>query len=77
MAIEFEPIGPIAQRLEQTAHNRLVPGSNPGGPTDMYWLPGSLIGGCFQMKRSTKSPSSHGFEQVGRCEAKKETPNQP
>src|SRR5882724_2553128 len=24
--------GPIAQRLEPPAHNRLVPGSNPGGP---------------------------------------------
>ena len=27
------PFGPIAQRLERPAHNRLVPGSNPGGPT--------------------------------------------
>ena len=26
--------GPIAQRLEQATHNRLVPGSNPGGPTN-------------------------------------------
>ena len=25
--------GPIAQRSELAAHNRLVPGSNPGGPT--------------------------------------------
>src|SRR5882672_9259519 len=25
--------GPIAQRLEPPAHNRPVPGSNPGGPT--------------------------------------------
>ena len=25
--------GPVAQWLELTAHNRLVPGSNPGGPT--------------------------------------------
>ncbi len=25
--------GPIAQWLEQSAHNREVPGSNPGGPT--------------------------------------------
>src|SRR5439155_21790879 len=25
--------GPIAQWLEQATHNRLVPGSNPGGPT--------------------------------------------
>ena len=26
--------GPIAQRLEQGTHNPLVPGSNPGGPTN-------------------------------------------
>ena len=26
--------GPIAQRLEQVTHNRLVPGSNPGGAID-------------------------------------------
>lgn len=25
--------GALAQRSEQTTHNRLVPGSNPGGPT--------------------------------------------
>src|SRR5215468_5422039 len=25
--------GPLAQRSELSAHNRLVPGSNPGGPT--------------------------------------------
>ena len=30
-ASEF--FGPIAQRLEQTTHNRLVGGSNPSGPT--------------------------------------------
>ena len=29
----LEPLGPIAQRLEQTTHNRLVGGSNPSGPT--------------------------------------------
>ena len=28
--------GPIAQWLEQSAHNRLVPGSIPGGPTICY-----------------------------------------
>src|SRR5262249_57676859 len=26
------PSGPLAQRSELSAHNRLVPGSNPGGP---------------------------------------------
>jgi hypothetical protein len=29
--------GPIAQRLEQQTHNLLVPGSNPGGPTKIYF----------------------------------------
>ena len=27
--------GPIAQRSEPPAHNRSVPGSNPGGPTNL------------------------------------------
>ena len=27
--------GPVAQRLEQYTHNVLVPGSNPGGPTNL------------------------------------------
>ena len=31
----FLPDGPIAQRLEPPAHNRPVPGSNPGGPTTL------------------------------------------
>ena len=33
-ALPLSPFrGPIAQRSEQPAHNRTVPGSNPGGPT--------------------------------------------
>ena len=28
-------VGPVAQWLELTAHNRLVPGSSPGGPTSL------------------------------------------
>jgi hypothetical protein len=32
---EVSPGGPIAQRLEPPAHNRVVPGSNPGGPTSL------------------------------------------
>ena len=31
--------GPIAQRLEQETHNLLVPGSNPGGPTNSRFQP--------------------------------------
>src|ERR1019366_7241220 len=33
------PLGPIAQRLEPPAHNRPVPGSNPGGPTFAHAWP--------------------------------------
>ncbi len=29
----FRAFGPVAQRLEQATHNRLVLGSNPSGPT--------------------------------------------
>jgi hypothetical protein len=32
----FPPDGPVAQRLEQWTHNPLVPGSNPGGPTNEF-----------------------------------------
>src|ERR1035437_1431605 len=31
--VNCEPVGPIAQWLEQATHNRLVGGSNPSGPT--------------------------------------------
>jgi len=31
--------GSIAQWLEQSAHNRLVPGSSPGGPTILMTIP--------------------------------------
>src|SRR5678815_1575374 len=34
--------GPLAQRLERPAHNRLVPGSNPGGPTTAFVETGRL-----------------------------------
>ena len=29
-------LGPVAQRLEQATHNRLVAGSNPAGPSRKY-----------------------------------------
>ena len=31
-------IGPVAQRLELTTHNRSVPGSNPGRPIQFYYV---------------------------------------
>jgi hypothetical protein len=37
------PVGPVAQRLEQRTHNPLVPGSNPGGPTNMHVSPAIAI----------------------------------
>ena len=35
--------GPIAQRLEPPAHNRPVPGSNPGGPTNFLATARQLV----------------------------------
>lgn len=35
--------GPIAQRLEQRTHNPLVPGSNPGGPTNTRQALGRVL----------------------------------
>ncbi len=32
----LKKLGPIAQLVEPPAHNRLVPGSSPGGPTISY-----------------------------------------
>jgi hypothetical protein len=52
--------GPIAQRLEQQTHNLLVPGSNPGGPTNQINdFRGDLVpavgcwlrGGCILLRR--------------------------
>ena len=35
--LEFAVLaGPIAQLVELPAHNRLVPGSSPGGPTTLH-----------------------------------------
>src|ERR1039458_10447022 len=44
--IYCEPVGPIAQWLEQATHNRLVGGSNPSGPT-------------ISDRKSTRLNSSH------------------
>ena len=51
--------GPIAQWLERPAHNRLVPGSNPGGPTHEFkvqsskfwelWTPDTSTVNCFEL----------------------------
>ena len=37
-------VGPVAQRLEQGTHNPLVPGSNPGGPTERCTRPAGRHG---------------------------------
>jgi hypothetical protein len=34
--LTFNKTGPVAQRLAQATHNRLVVGSNPTGPTVYY-----------------------------------------
>src|SRR5438309_9661400 len=44
LANTLPTIGPIAQRLEQATHNRLVVGSNPTGPTTIkYHIPQGVI----------------------------------
>ena len=46
--------GPIAQRSELAAHNRLVPGSNPGGPTLDPWTRRRYV--HTAMKRAAEEP---------------------
>ena len=48
-------MGPIAQRSEPPAHNRSVPGSNPGGPTKLF----SVTELHFVLK--PKAPLKRGF----------------
>jgi hypothetical protein len=38
-----ERIGPVAQWLEPTAHNGLVGGSNPPGPTTQFGATGDFL----------------------------------
>src|SRR4030067_1468724 len=50
--------GPIAQLVEPPAHNRKVPGSNPGGPIekkegDLHELPGDKHPACRTEKECT------------------------
>src|SRR6266850_7724737 len=54
--------GPIAQRLEQATHNRLVPGSNPGGPTTLM-KPG-IFPGVLLIASSSKSGGKPRCERV-------------
>ena len=48
--------GPIAQRSEPPAHNRPVPGSNPGGPTTLLVRAARL-----PRARSDQAPPARGF----------------
>jgi hypothetical protein len=41
-----ERIGPVAQWLEPTAHNGLVGGSNPPGPTTQSRATGEFLAAC-------------------------------
>jgi hypothetical protein len=47
--------GPIAQRLEQATHNRLVGGSNPSGPTIL----------AFKNRRSLTITGVHALHGIG------------
>ncbi len=54
--------GPIAQRLEPPAHNRPVPGSNPGGPTNSlsvlgrWWLTRLWVSGADVVGPTVTNP---------------------
>ena len=50
----FSARGPVAQRLEQSTHNRLVVGSNPTGPTS---IPCKQISGRDLRFHGTTNPS--------------------
>ena len=57
-AVGISP-GPIAQRLEPPAHNRPVPGSNPGGPTNFLAIARQLLGPAgIRARRSVASRPS-------------------
>src|SRR5262249_32576923 len=50
-----ERIGPVAQRLEPTAHNGLVGGSSPPGPTMIY------LSVCRGLAAQTNEPTNGWF----------------
>ena len=53
----FTPVaarGPVAQRLEQSAHNRLIAGSNPAGPTHLPVTARFSLPSSFPMRPSTE-----------------------
>ncbi len=62
------PTGPIAQRLEQATHNRLVAGSNPAGPTTSHHL---------RFRRVMREHSAHLSRFVELHNLRRRTPSRP
>ena len=66
--------GPIAQRLEPPAHNRPVPGSNPGGPTNSlsmlgrWWLTRLWVSGADVVGPTVTNPGgpTNSLSMLGR-----------
>ena len=52
-------VGPIAQRLEQATHNRLVTGSNPVGPT--------TFGSSDRINSRKSTPAAHRDRRLFGC----------
>ena len=53
-------VGPIAQRLEQATHNRLVLGSNPSGPTILDQRP-FRNGFCGALEQGSDECATNGL----------------
>ena len=54
------PSGPVAQWLEPTAHNGLVAGSSPAGPTTAF---ARAFGAQFQKRQPRRSLGAGGLAQ--------------
>jgi hypothetical protein len=57
-------LGPLAQWLELPAHNRLVPGSSPGGPTNSVLRARCLVPGAWCLAGDRRAANPHSRERL-------------
>ena len=60
-----DKLGPVAQRLEQRTHNPLVPGSNPGGPTNTLRVSYCLYQRYSSLARRSELRLSYPLPMIG------------